>query len=174
MKTYIALLKSINVGGKNLLPMKELVALLEENSFLNIKTYIQSGNVIFQSKVKPQAVGELIANKFGFKPEVFILEKSELDAAIKRNPYSPAEGKLVHFYFCNKTPTLNMDRLKALAAKSEQYFLKGKVFYLHAPNGVSRSKLVANIESCLGMPATGRNLNTVNKLKEMAANLAAQ
>jgi len=168
MKTYIVLFRGINVGGKYLLPMKELVALLEINGFQNIKTYIQSGNVVLQGKrISSTELGTLIAGKFGFKPEVLVLEKSEFDLSIKHNPFHLAEGKSVYFYFCSKDPKLNSEKLEKYLAESEEYKIKNKVFYLYAPKGIGRSRLVANIESCLGVPVTGRNINTINKLREM-------
>lgn len=171
MKTYIILLRGVNVGGKNILPMKELTALLERNGFENVNTYIQSGNVVLQSEKRPSTeIEKLIASKFGFEPKVLVLEQSEFDSAIKNNPFSPTDGKSAHFYFCRNQPKPNIMKLKKLLAESEEYQLNGNVFYLYAPNGIGRSKLVANIESCLGVPATGRNLNTVRKLEQMAQN----
>lgn len=168
MKTYVILFRGINVGGKNRLPMKELVALLEESGFQNIKTYIQSGNVILKGKrISPEELAKMISVKFGFKPEVFILDESEFALSIKHNPFHSAEGKTAHFFFCSKEPELNPERLEKYLAASEQYKLKNRVFYLYAPEGIGRSKLVANIESCLGVPVTGRNLNTMTKLQEM-------
>ncbi len=168
MKTYILLLRGINVGGKNILPMKELVVLLEKSGFDNVKTYIQSGNVVLQSKKKPSTeIETLISKQFGFKPKILALEKSDFDLSIKNNPYHPEEGKTAHFMFCSKTPKLNVEKLKQLATKSEQFQLIDKVFYLYAPDGIGRSKLAASVESCLGVPTTGRNLNTMNKLKQM-------
>jgi len=61
----------------------------------------------------------------------------------------------------------NQGKLDALIAESEDYLLQGKVFYLYAPAGIGRSKLVANLEACVGVPATGRNLNTIIKIKQM-------
>ena len=77
------------------------------------------------------------------------------------------EGKTVHFYFCFEKPTLNLDKVESYISSSESYELKGNVLYLHAPDGIGRSKLVLNIESCLGVSYTGRNLNTVLKLQDM-------
>lgn len=172
MKTYIVLLRGINVGGRNLIPMKDLVALLEQKGFQNVKTYIQSGNVVFQSKHTSSAeLTKLIAGEFGFKPDVLVLEKSEFESSLKHNPFHPTEGKTAHFYFCSKNPKLNPEKLDKYLAESEEYKIKNKVFYLYAPEGIGRSKLVANIESCLGVPVTGRNLNTINKIREMIKNV---
>lgn len=170
MKTYIILFRGINVGGKNILPMKELVILLQGKGYKDVKTYIQSGNVILKSNKKPGSdIASAIKSKFGFKQEFIVLEKPEFDACVRNNPYKSSEGKTVHFYFCNEPPQVNLEKLKKLAAETEEHKIKGKVFYLHAPAGIGRSKLVANIDACLGTVTTGRNLNTVTKLQQMAA-----
>ena len=171
MNKYVVLLRGINVGGKNLLPMKELKALLENTGFKSVKTYIQSGNIVLMSIKKPQNdVGALINKKFGFTPEILALSEKEFKASVANNPYQEYEGKFVHVYFCQTKPKLNIEKLEKLISETERYEIIGSVFYLHAPDGIARSKLVANIESCLGVSATGRNLNTVNKLKEMVNN----
>jgi uncharacterized protein (DUF1697 family) len=171
MKKYIVLLRGINVGGENLISMKELVRYLEEGGFHNVKTYIQSGNIVLESKsLVSTDLGVLIEAKFGFKPGVVILEKSEFDRVIRNNPFNPKDGKFAHFYFCSEHPKLHSENLDKYRAESEEYEIMGNVFYLYAPNGIGRSKLVANIESCLGVSATGRNLNTISKLSEMVKN----
>lgn len=171
MKTYIVLLRGINVGGKKRLPMKELRHLLEKNGFGSVKTYIQSGSMVLQRKNRPAGeIESLIMDEFGFKPDVIALEESEFETAIKNNPYNPVEGNFSHFYFCSKSPKLNTEKLKKMTADSEEYQLKNKVFYLYAPDGIGRSTLVANIESCLGVSTTGRNLNTIRKLEQMVKN----
>ncbi len=173
MKTYVILFRGINVGGNNILPMKALTAVLEENDYRDVKTYIQSGNVVLRSQKKPDTnIDSIIQNKFGFRPEVITLEESEFITAIKNNPFSSKEGKIIHFYFCKNSPKANAEQLKTLRSESEEYYIEDKVFYLHAPHGIGRSKLVAKIESCLGVPATGRNLNTINKLQSMINNYA--
>ena len=167
METFIALFRGINVGGNNILPMKELKAILEENSCHNPKTYIQSGNVVFNSEKPPGNIGLLIEEKYGFKPETLIINKKEFLELVSGNPYSSTIGKQIHFYFCKDTPKANVGRLDELKSETEHWSINGKVLYLYAPDGIGRSKLVANIEKCLGVAGTGRNLNTVNKLIEM-------
>lgn len=171
MNTYIILLRGVNVGGKNLLPMKELKVLLDENGFEYVKTYIQSGNIVLMGTKNPESnIGALIQNQYGFTPEVLVLSKNEFISSVSNNPYQKYEGKLVHFFFCKETPKIDLAKLEKLTAETECYELIGNVFYLHAPNGIGRSKLVASIEACLGVSATGRNLNTINKLREMVKN----
>lgn len=169
MDTYCLLFRGINVGGRNRLPMQALKTLLEEAGYAAVKTYIQSGNVVLRAPQKPSPdLAAMIEAQFGFRPDVLVLDKPELDRAIAHNPFTGYEGKTVHFYFCAATPAIDADRLDALVAADEDVALQDEVFYLHAPGGIGRSKLVANIESCLGVRATGRNLNTVLKLRDMA------
>ena len=167
MRTYIVLFRGINVGGKNLVPMKELASVLEKANYQNIKTYIQSGNVVLQSEQKPDNIASLVMERFGFETEVMILEETEFNAAVSNNPFESAKGKAIHFYFCRDEPDINTDKLEKYKSPSEEYHISGKIFFLFAPEGIGRSKLVANLESCLGVPVTGRNLNTIRKLKEM-------
>lgn len=171
MKKFIILLRGVNVGGNNFLPMKELALHLEKSGFDNVETYIQSGNVVLMSDRRPDnGLAVLIHDEFGFTPEVLVLNENEFNSSVSNNPYKGYEGKFVHFYFCKEPPKLDTSKLETLALESERYTLVGNVFYLHAPDGIGRSKLVAKIEACLGVPATGRNLNTVNKLNAMIKN----
>jgi uncharacterized protein (DUF1697 family) len=170
MKTYIVLFRGINVGGKNLVPMKELVNALEESDYQQVQTYIQSGNVILQSPVNPDNIASIVQDRFGFEPSVMVLEAHEFAAAAGNNPFSSPNGKDVHIYFCQDNPGLNQTKLEKYQASSEKYHLDGKAFYLYAPDGIGKSKLAANLESCLGVAATGRNLNTIEKLLHMLQN----
>ncbi len=171
MKTWVALLRGINVGGKHIVPMKELVRLMEADGFANVKTYIQSGNVVFQSADNSgDRIGELIAREFGFKPDIFILSGADLKAAMANNPYETDTGKNVHFFFCDREePPIDIEFLESLRAPSEAYTLTGNVFYLHAPEGIGRSKMVEKLGRAFpkDVSMTARNLNTMNKLLEM-------
>jgi len=167
MQTWIALLRGINVGGKHIVPMKELIKLMENRGFSNVKTYIQSGNVVFQSDTKPtDEISELIEGRFGFRPWVFILNASELKTALDNNPYPTDIGKTVHFFFCDQTPqNVDYELLESFKSPTEEYELVGNVFYLHAPDGIGRSKMAERIGRAFkGVTMTGRNLNTINKL----------
>jgi len=169
MKTFIALFRGINVGGKNKIIMKELKLLMEACGYENIRTYIQSGNAVFDSQTQPDdKIVELIDEQYGFRPHLMILTEIDLEQAIANNPYPDAEGKTCHFYFCKSCPEAVDDtKLELLRSDSEEYTLADTIFYLHAPDGISRSKLAANVEKCLGVPCTARNLNTVRKLWNM-------
>jgi uncharacterized protein (DUF1697 family) len=176
MQTHIILLRGINVGGKNLVPMKALTQVLMEAGFSQVKTYIQTGNILLQSKQQAHEtngaqledeIATLIQTHFGFMPDIMLLSLSEFSTAAANNPYKEKPGNTVHCYFCKQLPSPDEARLKALASSTEEYHIQGKVLYLHAPDGIGRSKLVANVEKCLGVPTTARNLNTVNKLLGM-------
>lgn len=174
MNTYIALLRAI--GGKYTFPMKELVSLLEGIGLSQVRTYIQSGNAIFQSAAGDRSelserIKSLIHNAYGFAPQVLILTPEELGEAIASNPYPEAESApaTLHLTFLASVPEhLDLAGLERLRAGSERFSLRGKVFYLHAPDGVGRSKLFARIEKALGVWGTARNWRTVCRLKAMA------
>ncbi len=176
MPTLIALLRGINMGGHNKLPMKELAALLTGIGLRDVQTYIQSGNVVFRSNVKDKAalaakISAAIAAQHGFAPQVLLLKAEELRQAMAHNPYPEAEttpAKLSLLFLTETPPQPDLKALEKLRISSERFKLVGKVFYLHAPDGFGRSKLAANAERLLGVATTGRNWNTVCKLAEMA------
>jgi len=168
MGKFVVLLRGVNVGGKNLLPMQELKSYLQGEDFKNIQTYIQSGNIILESATDPEErVHNLIQSKFGFSVSVLAFSEEQFASIILNNPYNSEEGKCVHFYCCLHSPVLNQDKLEQLISATESFALIGSVFYLFAPEGIGRSKLAAKIESFLGVSATGRNMNTMNKLKTL-------
>lgn len=176
MNTYIALFRGINVGGKNSLPMKELVASLETAGARNIKTYIQSGNAVFQSAEKDPSrlsvhLAAQIKTRRGFEPHVLILRLEDVKKAIKENPFPDAEAdpSSLHLGFLSSKPkNPDLEKLSSLKKSSERFYLSDRVFYLHAPEGMGRSKLAANSERLLGVPMTDRNWRTICKVMEMA------
>jgi uncharacterized protein (DUF1697 family) len=178
LNTYIALIRGINVGGRNSLPMKELVAIFYSLGYENVQTYIQSGNIVFQSRNKltykaSESIGKAILEIKGFEPSVMIVSEDGLRSAIEGNPFPTDEGKALHFSFFELYPEeADVERLSALKADSEEWKLGESAFYLLAPDGIGRSKLAAIAEKALGVPVTGRNWNTVNKLAEMIKGLS--
>ncbi|MGH3090492.1 MAG: DUF1697 domain-containing protein [Rubrobacteraceae bacterium] len=174
MKTYIALFRGINVGGKNALPMKDLVALLEEIGLRNVETYIQSGNAVFQSEetnvsLLSEKITAAIEDSRGFAPRVLLLELEEMEKVVGSNPFSEAEPKNLHTFFLASVPkNPDLDSLENIKSDSERFALEEGVFHLHAPDGIGRSKLAANAEKLLGVSATCRNWRTIRKVMEMA------
>lgn len=177
MQTWIALLRGINVGGKNRLPMADLKKVLASLDCTAARTYIQSGNAVFESDaMDASSLAELIASKIegvhGFRPSVLLLSPKQLKAAIEQNPFpgAAADPATLHFNFLTEPASSpDLETLRGLQLPSEKYELRGEVFYLHAPDGIGRSKLAAKVERCLGVPATGRNYRTVAKLAELVA-----
>lgn len=177
MNRYIALFRGINVGGAGTLPMKELKRILEEELELrNVRTYIQSGNVVFEGpKTKAgtlaKKIAEAVEKERGFRPEVMVLEPKELQGAMEANPFPEGESdpKSLHLTFLATPPEKpDMESLEGLKKENERYALLGKVFYLHAPDGIGRSKLAARIEKAMGTAGTARNWRSVCKIMEMA------
>jgi uncharacterized protein (DUF1697 family) len=175
MKTWIALFRGINVGGNNILPMAELRNDLESLKLTNVRTYIQSGNVVFDSTAKTTSsltkkIGVRIEKQHGFRPHLILLDREGLLAAIESNPFPLAVSnpKTLHFGFLAE-PATNPDIKVINNAKSstERYKLTDRVFYLHAPDGIGRSKLAANAGKYLGVVMTARNYRTVDKLWSM-------
>lgn len=175
VSTWVALFRGINVGGKNSLPMKELVRELEALDLQNVRTYIQSGNAVFESPKKvpttlATGVASRIEKRHGFRPQVLILSASAFEKAIQSNPFPEAtsEPKTLHFYFLKSLPTSpDFDSLTAAQTRTERFRLIGQVMYLHAPDGIGRSKLAVKVEKALGVAVTARNWRTVDRLREM-------
>ena len=178
MITYIALFRGINVGGHSKLPMADLVDILEGLGAQNVRTYIQSGNAVFQYKevdtVKfAEAISLEVNKKCGFAPKVLLLTAEDLDRVMDENPFPAPEGdaSTLHLGFLAAEPeNVDFEKLTALQAESEHYCLTPKVFYLYAPDGVGKSRLAAGAEKIIGVDMTDRNWNTVCKLKEMVEN----
>jgi len=169
------LFRGINVGGNNILPMAELRNELKSMGCTNVRTYIQSGNVVFESSARrPEPLAKKIAlqvdSSHGFRPTVIVLTGPDLQMAIDDTPFPDAEQllKTLHFFFLSQ-PAFSADiqGLTAAQSGSEQYQLTDQVFYLHAPDGLGRSKLAARAEKLLGVSTTARNFRTVSKLLEM-------
>ena len=175
MNTYVALFRGINVGGSNLIPMKQLKQLLEENGCVDVRTYVQSGNVIFRSGVSdPVRLGKRLAaavsKSHGFEPSVMVLTRGEVERAAAGNPFLEADQnpQTVHLFFLGERPTKpDLTSLEALKTKTERFHLQDRVFYLHTPDGFGASKLAQRAERLLGVAATARNWRTVTTLLEM-------
>ena len=177
MNQWVALFRGINVGGRNILPMKLVVTLLEEAGCVNVRTYIQSGNVVFEHKnpdrdVLTEKIETIISRRCNFRPATMLLRNEELEAALDNNPFPQASSlpKSLHFYFLSgRSNPLNRAELDGLVSTGEEYDLIDNVFYLYAPDGIGRSRLASKVEKLTGVAATARNLRTVLKILSMAA-----
>ena len=176
--TYIALIRGVNVTGNNMLPMKSLTALLQKMGCMGVRTYLQSGNAVFQSTETDrdrvcQALTTAIQKAHGFAPRVLLLTAPELGRAMRANPFHQAaeNHKVLHLFFLDAKPAkADLQAMAALAANGEEFKLQGRVFYLYTPNGFGVSKLAAKAERLLGVAATARNWRTVTSLLEMTKN----
>ena len=177
MTTYIALFRGINVGGHNVIPMRDLTTLFEKAGHTCVRTYIQSGNVIFRSD--PAAAEEAIARQIsaavrksrGFEPRVLVLTLASLKKVAAANPFSEAadDPQSVHvFFLAGRARNANLKAMELAKATSERFALKGSAFYVHAPDGLGRSKLAACCERHLGVDATARNWRTLTSLIALA------
>ena len=175
MTTWIALFRGINVGGHHILPMKELKAVLEEMGCSEVETYIQSGNVVLKHPREDAIqlatlIGKAVQDSHDFEPKVLLLSPEALAEIVRSNPFPEAanDPKSLHVSFMATEPaSAALDAMNDIKAKRESFSLIGRAFFLHAPDGIGRSKLAAKAEKLLGVSATGRNWRTVMKLMEM-------
>ena len=120
MNTYVILFRAVNVGGRNRLPMNELVTLLHECGFNEVRTYLQSGNVIIKHEQCPGGnVLTAIETRFGFRPKMLVLDKSEFEHYVENCPFASAEDNMSHLYFCFDYPNADLDRIDKLASETE-------------------------------------------------------
>ncbi len=168
MNTYVILLRGVNVGGKNKLPMAALRELMLDHGYCRVRTYIQSGNIVASSESSPPpALCSIVQAAFGFTPAVLVMTRDDYLQAIAENPFADENGKSIHLFFSAQPCRPDLPRMERLQSTSERFQLGDKLCFLYAPDGIGRSKLAAAMESCLGVATTARNLNTVAKLREM-------
>ncbi len=167
---YVALLRGINVGGKNLVPMKDLAAMFVGCS--DVSTYIQSGNVIFSTKTPdkiPTLIQGSLKKKLKLEVPVIVRSHAELIKVSTASPFDDLDRVMVMFLAdppsVSAAKSLDPDR-----SPGDRFVVKGREIYLHCPNGYGRSKLTnAWFDSRLGTVSTARNWNTVLTLATRAA-----
>ena len=176
---YISILRGINVSGQKKIKMADLKALYEAQGFENVTTYIQSGNVIFESarankEDSKRIIEKAIEEKYGFHVPVDIRTNQELEAVVKNCPYEEANveenGTNILVTFLQSIPPSQKKNLLLEYVKPpERLTIQGKEVYLYCPNGYGRSKLTnVFIENKLGISATTRNWKSVKKLYELS------
>lgn len=180
MKTYISILRGINVGGRKVL-MSDLKALYEGLKFRDIVTYIQSGNVIFKTDTKLTGtalavkIEQALLKKYAFEIPVIVRSLDEIKQVLAANPFlkdKTVNREKLHVTFLSELPAEERtDSIKDVRFLPDAFVLAGKEIYIHCPVSYGETKLSNKFfESKLKVPATTRNWNTVNKLAELAAN----
>ena len=169
---YAALLRGINVGGKQMVAMGDLRALLEGLGYDDVSTYLQSGNAVFSAKKKPKPhdIEAAIRRELGLDVTVMIRTHEQLVAAVDANPFPDAakNPKTVHVSFLSAKP--KSTKVDADAIAPDEVAFVGTEMYIFTPNGIGRSKVSQHAsDKKLGVAATARNWNTVLKLVELTA-----
>src|SRR6476659_7065745 len=167
MVTYVALLRAVNVGGTGKLPMSDLKAMCTDAGFLQVRTYIASGNVVFQSKASPTKVkADLEARLLAYvgKPvEVIVRTAAQMAAVLKANPFPKAAPNRTVAIFLDEPPP--PDALEhAVGVKDEAMRLGTREIFVHYASGIGKSKLKIPI----ARRGSARNMSTIAKLADVA------
>ena len=178
MPNFVALLRGINVNGKNIIRMDDLRECMGQLGFTNVRTYVQSGNVVFHSASASttgvsKAIERAWLSDFGFAVPVLLRTPKRLAGVVAGNPFlklpSIESSSLYTTFLLNNPPSNAAARLQQLADTSEQLHLMGREIYLHCPAGYGNTKLSnVAIEKQLSVVATTRNWRTVCALMDMA------
>jgi uncharacterized protein (DUF1697 family) len=179
MSTYISLLRGINVSGKNMIKMPDLLKVLEKEGFSSVSTYIQSGNIIFDYQESPcnsivHLIEEVILRNFGLTVPVQVLTVEDFTEVVSSNPFLKRSGinieKLHTTFLAEKPSKLNVEKLLTYSFLPDEIVISGKAVYLYLPNGYGRTKFNNTfIENKLATEATTRNWRTCVKLMELCA-----
>lgn len=186
MNTYVALLRGINVGGKNMIKMAKLKEMFESIGLNQVQTYIQSGNVLFKSNEDERQLRQRIEHEievvFGFSIIITLRTAGQLELIIEKCPFSKEEvteaesssvGESLYVAFMLEEPVEEaIGKWSVYANDKEKYHISGREVYLLFSDSVRNSKLSANLHK-LDVPATVRNWNTINKLLTMAKEMDA-
>ena len=170
---HVALLRGINVGGKNLVPMAALTEMFVKAGCEGVRTYIQSGNVVFAAAAGdaaklPGLISKRIEKRLGLRVPVVLRTAAELRRVVNGNPFAGSEDVL-HVAFLADEPTkAQVAALDPERSPGDSFLVRGREVYMHCPNGMARTKLTnAYFDSKLGTVSTARNWRTVLKLVEM-------
>lgn len=175
-ETFVALLRGINVGGKHKLPMKELAPIFADAKCSAVRTYIQSGNVVFGASPSlapklPMLLAKNIEQRFGFAVPVIIRNRDEMAQVVRGNPFvkqALPESALSVYFLADQPSAAAVKSLDPNRSAPDQFHVVGRHIYLHTPNGMGRTKLTSTyFDSKLATVCTARNWATVNTLLGM-------
>ena len=172
MSKYIAFLRAINVGGTSIIKMADLKKMFESFGMENVQTYIQTGNVIFESgeanasKLEEQ-IDRQLEKAYGKRIQLFVRTMREVAAMADECPYDPKEGETAYVAILQKKPDKKSEQaLLALCSDADDFFIKGKDAYSLRRDRDKSIFSNALIEKMLGISATTRNITTIKKLAE--------
>jgi len=177
---YVALLRGINVGGKNKLAMKDLAAIFAAAGCTGVQTYVQSGNVVFAADhglVQIDGLADYVSSEilrlYGLSIPVVLRSAEDLQRVLAENPFVHAgvAQELLHVYFLRDVPSASaLESLDSNRSAGDTFVVSGGAIYLHLPNGVARTKLTnVYFDRMLGTVSTMRNWKTVTMLAGMVA-----
>jgi uncharacterized protein (DUF1697 family) len=175
-ETYLALLRGINVGGKNKLLMRDLSGMFSNVGCEDVRTFIQSGNVVFRASPAisggiPGLIAGQIAESFGYRTPVVLRSAAQLEDVVRNNPFLGSEAAEESLFVLFLADLPGPDRVGGLdphRSAPDTFSVRGREVYLHLPNGVARSKLTNDyFDSRLATTSTGRNWRTTTKLLDM-------
>lgn len=179
MPSYVAMLRGINVSGSKMIKMEALRASFEALGFTNVRTYVQSGNVVFTAKDRTAAplgpkIAARIKRDFGFEVPTVVLGAEALARVVEANPFVGKKGvdpAKLHVTFLAEAPAAaGLDKMQAVSSGRDQFQCLGTSVYLVCPDGYGRTKLNNNaFERALRIGATTRNWKTVTTLAQMAS-----
>lgn len=169
MTKFACLLRAVNVGGTGKVPMKEAVAALGAAGLTSVKSYIASGNIVFcGSGDVTTLIEETLSELVGAKIEAICFSEAEFTTMIDTNPFDYEAGNHLHGFFCWEEPEVDWGLVEELKSGTESLAQVGRMLWLHAPEGIGRSKLAEKLAKVTGKTKmTARNMNTILKLKEM-------
>jgi uncharacterized protein (DUF1697 family) len=171
VSTYVALLRGVNVGGNNKLPMADLRAHFESLGFDNVRTLIQSGNVVFETPHTPtnQQIELSIENRFAISTRIALRTPHELQRVVAEVPSTMTDaGKLYVGFFATKPVSADVVHLDHERFLPEQFSVSAHEIYMHLPDGMGQTKLPEYLNRRLKVPITFRNWNTVNRMLAMS------
>ncbi|ALI56613.1 DUF1697 domain-containing protein [Celeribacter marinus] len=175
MQRWIVFLRAVNVAGQGKLPMAAFRAALADAGFLDVQTYIQTGNALVSSALSRDqveaAVEAVLRDVFDLERPANAVTRDELEAALANNPYPQASEtpQRLHLVFLRGAITFDPDAFQKLCDKGEEFALIDQVFYLYTPNGTSKSRPAARYEKFVRAEmVTARNLNSCLKIAALA------
>ncbi|MEE9427867.1 MAG: DUF1697 domain-containing protein [Paracoccaceae bacterium] len=178
MDTWITLLKGVNVGGNNKLPMADFRDMLAGLGCRDVVSYIQSGNGVFRAEGTAdeisRAIGDGIEKTFGFRVDVFVMPLSDLQNALDANPFpqAKADPKALHLFFlANAAVEFDLTGMAEVAKNDEEFKLINGVLYFFTPNGFGKSALAGKLARFIKTSMTGRNLRSGQKILELAQSI---